>query len=274
MIDGARGRDDHVRRPVVGVEVAPDRHAIEARDRLRRAEDATPYRLTGEGRLAEQVEDEVVGRVLDGTDLLEDDVLLAHQLALVEDGIGQDVREDVEAQHDVVLEDSGVIGRVLDRGRRVELASSGLDLLRDATGIAPPGALEGHVLEKVSEPMLALLLRTRAGSGPDPERCGFEMGDCVGDDREPRSELRDLDAHAAATFAARERPLTNASTRAWSFASAMTRSGRSRRSARWAGSAGLTPEAASTASGNLAGWAVPRATMGMAGSRRLFPAAA
>ena len=41
-------------------------------------------RLVAEGRLGETVEDDVVGRVVRGADLLQDDVLLALQLLRVE----------------------------------------------------------------------------------------------------------------------------------------------------------------------------------------------
>ena len=52
----------------------------------------------------------------------------------------------------------------------------------------------------------------------------------------------------------------------------VTRSGRSSRSASHSGSGGRTPQAASTASGNLAAWAVPSTTIGTDGSRVSFSA--
>ena len=53
-------------------------------DGLGPAEDRTPDRLAGEGRLHEGVEDEIVGVVLDGRVFLQDDALLARELALLE----------------------------------------------------------------------------------------------------------------------------------------------------------------------------------------------
>ena len=55
-------------------------------------------------------------------------------------------------------------------------------------------------------------------------------------------------------------------------ACAVTRSWRPFRSASQSGSAGRTPQAASTASGNLAGCAVPSTIIGIAGSRTSFSA--
>ena len=57
-----------------------------------------------------------------------------------------------------------------------------------------------------------------------------------------------------------------ASIAAWSFGSAVKRSGASIRSARWAGSGGARRSPPATASGNFAGWAVASATIGVAGS--------
>ena len=91
MLDAAGRCHHHARAAVVAVEIGPDRLAIETVTvsgvpRMRAAD-----RLAGEGRLAEQVEDEIVGRILDGADLLQDDVLLALQLVGIEHRIGQDV---------------------------------------------------------------------------------------------------------------------------------------------------------------------------------------
>ena len=74
---------------------------------------------------------EIVGRVGDGADLLDDDVLLAHELVAVEGRLGQDVGEHVERERHVGLEHARVIGRAFGAGRRVEIAAHGLDLLGD-----------------------------------------------------------------------------------------------------------------------------------------------
>ncbi|MEY9105638.1 hypothetical protein ABH999_001834 [Bradyrhizobium yuanmingense] len=49
------------------------------------------------------LEHDVVGRVLRGTDLLHNDVLLALQLVGLEGGIGKDVGEHVERERHVGL---------------------------------------------------------------------------------------------------------------------------------------------------------------------------
>ena len=92
--------------------------AVEAVDGLGRAEDRAPDRLAGEGRLHEGVEDEIVGRILDGGVFLQDDALLARQLGFVEARFGEDVAEHVERDVDVLAEHARRVARELDRSSR------------------------------------------------------------------------------------------------------------------------------------------------------------
>ena len=113
-------------------------------------------RMQAESGALRQVEDQIVGRVASGSDLLKDDMTFALELVGVEHGLGQDVGQDVERLRPVILEDAGVIGGGLHAGRGIDLAAGGFDLLGDGLGGAPFGALEGHVLEEMRD---AVLLR-------------------------------------------------------------------------------------------------------------------
>ena len=75
-------------------------------------------RLIRKGDGLQTVEDQVVGRVLDGADLLHDDVLLALQFLRIERRIGQDVGQDIERERHVGLEHARIIGGGLDRWSR------------------------------------------------------------------------------------------------------------------------------------------------------------
>src|ERR1043166_6514840 len=102
-----------------------------------------------------------------------------------------------------------------------------------------------------------------ARSHPHAERGGLEVGHRVGHDHETGWKTRDFDAHAAApSWAARLSDRIRRSTAIWSAGRAVTRSGRRSRSESHSGSAGRTPQAAATASGNLAAWAVPGTAIG------------
>ena len=73
-----------------------------------------PDRLVRERSRLQEIEHEVVGRVLAGADLLHDHVLLAREFLGVELRIGQDVGKHVEGERHVGLEHAGIIGRALD----------------------------------------------------------------------------------------------------------------------------------------------------------------
>ena len=125
---------------------------VEGADRLGRAEDRAADGLGREGRLHEGVVDEVVGRILDGGDLLEDDALLAGEFGGFEDRVRQDVADHVESDVDRFAQDLRGIARILDARRGIDVAADILDILRDPARGPAGRALEGHVFEKVRRP--------------------------------------------------------------------------------------------------------------------------
>ena len=82
-------------------EIVVDRVAVEGADALAGAEDRAADRLVRPGGGGEKIEHEIVGRVLDRADLLQDDVLLALEFVRVELAVGEDVADDVERKVDV-----------------------------------------------------------------------------------------------------------------------------------------------------------------------------
>ena len=131
MIDRAGGGDDDVRRLVIAHEIVAQLGVVERAHGLRRAEDRAAERLIGKRHHVQMFEDEIVRRVGDGADLLDDDVLLARQFHAVERGLGQNVGQHVERERHVVLEHARIIGGAFRAGRGVEIAADGLDLLGD-----------------------------------------------------------------------------------------------------------------------------------------------
>ena len=89
-----------------------------------------------EGGLGEAVEDDVVGRVVRGADLLQDDVLLALEFVGIEGRVLQDVGQEVDGQRHVVRQHAGIEGRRLDAGRGIDLAADILDFRGDLEGAA------------------------------------------------------------------------------------------------------------------------------------------
>jgi hypothetical protein len=152
VIDGAGRRDDHALAAIFTVDIGADLVAGERGDGLAGAENGAADRLVAEGRLGKAVEDGVVGRVVGGAQFLQDDVLFALQLILVEFRILQDVGQQIEGERHVVLQDADEIGCGFDAGRGVDVAADILDFLGDGARVAPCGALEGHVLEQCAMP--------------------------------------------------------------------------------------------------------------------------
>ena len=144
------------------------------------------------------VEHEVVGRVLGGADLLDDDALLAGELLGIERRIGQDVGQHVERERNVGAQHARVIRGALDAGRRIEVAADRLDLFGDLARGAPRRALERHVLEQMGNTVLVGLLVAASRADPDAERGSLEMRHGISDDRQPGGQASNLDGHAAA----------------------------------------------------------------------------
>jgi hypothetical protein len=118
---GRVGAPEMVAQPLLG----------ERLDALFGPKDRPAQRMALPERLGENLVDEVVRRVLDHLDLFEDDLLLAFDVALVERGAKDDVRQDVDRKRQMLVEHLDVIARVLFGGKRVELAANGVDRLGD-----------------------------------------------------------------------------------------------------------------------------------------------
>src|SRR3954454_19108679 len=103
-----------------------------------------------------------------------------------------------------------------------------------------------------------------ADAGPDAERGGLQVRHGVGDDGQSRRPLGNVDAHPATPcFAARLTLHTNFSTSVESFFITVMCSDLVMSPSSHAGNCGRTPQAASTASGNLAGCAVDSTMLGI-----------
>ncbi len=185
VIHGPRRAHDHASGSVMFCEII-----LQPRRRLRphaldRAENRPADRLAGESALLEEIEHEVVGRIGRCADLLHDHALLALQLGLVEGGLGENVGEDIEREPDVLAEHAREVARHLVAGRRIEVAADRLDLLGDLARIAPLGAFERHVLQKMRDAVLGGLLVARAGADPDAECRRLQVRHRIGDDGDP-----------------------------------------------------------------------------------------
>src|SRR4029079_10488600 len=146
----------------------------------------------------------------------------------------------------------------------VEVAADRLDLFHDLARGAFCRALEGHVFQQMRDAVLVRLFIATADAGPDAEGCRLQVRHGVGDDSEAGGKLGDVNAHPATPcFAARLTWRTNRSTSEQSFFLTVMCSDLVIRPSIQAGNCGRTPQAASTASGNLAGCAVDSTILGI-----------
>src|ERR1700679_3373021 len=120
------------------------------------------------------------------------------------------------------------------------------------------------MFKQMRNAVLIRLFIAAADTGPHTECCGFEMRHGIGNDGEAGGQLGNIDAHPATPcFAARLTDTTNRSTSTWSFFMTLMCSGLVIRPSSQAGNSGRTPQAASTASGNLAACAVDSTMLGI-----------
>ena len=139
---------------------------------------------------------EVVRRVLDHRDLLEDD--LSFGVDIRERRPEDHVRHDVERALEPVVRDSGVENGRLPRGRRVQLSSELVEDLRDLLRRVARRALEEQVLDEVRDARARDGLVPGAGPDPEPERDRAHTRDALGDDALAGRELGELRLRHAA----------------------------------------------------------------------------
>ena len=198
VVDPPGRHGDHAAGAVMILHVAEHVIAREAADAVDRAQNRATDRLVGIGGLLEQIEDDVVGRVVDLGDLLHDDLALALELFGGHHRVLQDIGQDVDGERHVLLEHTGDEGGLLARGIGVEVAADRFDLLDDGERAAPLGALERHVLQEMRDAVELAPLDARASVDPDADRRGLETRHVDGGD--PQAVFECCDAgfgHAA-----------------------------------------------------------------------------
>ena len=156
MVDRSGGRDHDALREIA---LRVERRQLLARDRaddLGGADHRPAQRMRAEDRLAEHVEDAVLGIVFVHRDLLQHDLALGLELA--EARAPDHVAHHVERALEVPVEHARVQrGRFLV-GPRVDLGAHRVEDLVDLLRSEALGAAEEHVLEQVRDARLAVVL--------------------------------------------------------------------------------------------------------------------
>ena len=177
-------------------------------------------------RFGEEFKNHVVGLVGVFADFLHHDLALLGEFLVVERRMGENVRENIGAEFEIVFEDARVIAGALLAGGGVEIAAHPFDLFGDGERRALFRALERHVFEKMRDAVLARRLIDRAGAHRDAEGHGCKARHRI-----------DNDAHAVRKRMNRGHRLVPNALRTIAFTAAASAgacsiaSGRSKRSA-------------------------------------------
>ena len=151
---------------------------------LRPPENGPSQRVVLPEALREQLVDQIVGCVLDHLDLFEDHLLLALDVLGTERRVHHDIRQDVDGQRQVLVENLDVIAGVFLRGEGIELPANGIDRLRDVLRRPRRGTFEQHVLDEMGNAAALGALVARSARQPHPDADRADLGHPLGEKTE------------------------------------------------------------------------------------------
>ena len=166
---------------VVSIEAGDD-GPLEFFYRVARAQDRQTQSMVLPETLGEDFVDEVVGIILIHFYFFEDDAALARDIAGIEDGMKDEIAEDIHGERKVLIENFDVEADAFLRREGIHVAADRIDLAGDGFGGAGLRALEYHVLDEVGDAIPFGIFVARAGLQPDADRDRADVGHLLGDD--------------------------------------------------------------------------------------------
>jgi hypothetical protein len=178
---------------VVGVDVVLQVSLGQVLDVLVRAENGAAETSAKEGRAVQLVQDDLLVLLVHLLGLAKNHIALAGDGSLVQLGVLQNVRQDLDSLGHIVLEDAGVIHGLFSGGIGIEVAADILDLNLQLLLRSVLGSLEGHVLQEVGGAVVLLSFISAASINPHTNGGGFAMGGfrCDANTVVQQSELSD-----------------------------------------------------------------------------------
>jgi hypothetical protein len=140
------------------------------------AENGMPERMVFPESLAEQFVDLIVRRVIHHMNFLEDDTPFLLYFVRIQNGVKDDVGEEIDRQRESSGQHFGIIAAELATGECIEHPADRIDLLGDFLRISASGPLEEHVLNKVGNAALGEILMARTVFHPEAEGDGMGRG--------------------------------------------------------------------------------------------------
>ena len=192
-----RADDEIAGREVVSVE-AVDHGTLEFLHGVARAQNRQAEGVVLPETLGEDFVDEVVGIVLIHFYFFENDAALLRDVAGIEDGMEDEIAEDIHGERKMLVENFDVEADAFLRRECVHVAADRIDLAGDGFGGAGLGSLEDHVLDEVGDAVEFGIFVARAGLQPDADRDRANVGHLLGDNGQ--AVRQDLTTNAARFF--------------------------------------------------------------------------
>jgi hypothetical protein len=171
VLQSSRCGHNQLIRTVVPLVVVPDSGAGHGHDRLGGAADGPAKGVARQDGLNELLMADVRGIVIVHRQFFENDVAFLLQLAVVEHGGGDHVRDDVDGHRQIGIEHAGVVAGVFLRRRGIGFPADLVKSRRDVKRRAPLRSLEQQVLQEVRRTVLALRLVPGANADPEADGC-------------------------------------------------------------------------------------------------------
>ena len=185
VIHVARGGDHEVATVVPGAVQASEIVGGEGGQGGGAAEDGVAVGVTRPELGRVQLEHEIVRRVLDAVDLLEDHVALGFEVALPEERPPREIGEDLDRERQIGVERMRLVAGIVAAGEGVEAPAPHLELERQLLGRTPLGALEHHVLEQMGDAHLLAALVGARRAYVESRRRRADARQLLGEDDEP-----------------------------------------------------------------------------------------
>jgi len=182
MLQMTGGGNDHVAGSKTLLVEIQHRITLELLDCIFRPQDGLAQRMVFPEILGEDFVDEVVGIILIHFYFFEDDAALARDIAAIEDGMKDEIAEDIHGERKVLIEDFDIEADTFLRRESIHIAADRIDLAGDGLGGAGLGTLEHHVLDEVGDAIPFRIFVARTGLQPDANRDGTNVGHLLGDD--------------------------------------------------------------------------------------------
>ena len=183
-------REDHVAAAEAARVVVDELLLIEASDGLGGAEDRFAEGMVFPEILREEFVDEDVGIVFVDLDFFENDAALALDFGRGEDGIENEVGENVERDGHVVSERFDVEADSLFSGESVEVAADGVHFAGDVQRGPGTRAFEDHVFHEVGDAVDFGGFAPGTGFDPDSHGDGAEMFHALGENNKAVRQYR------------------------------------------------------------------------------------